>query len=53
MATLRTQHDDSDISSDDNSGDDNTEFQEFVDDIMCEYQPALTDDDDEDCEDED
>ena len=57
MATLRTQHDDSDISSNDdmeaNSGDDNTEFEEFVDEIMCEYQPGLTDDDDEDCEDED
>ena len=57
MATLRTQHDDSDISSDDdmeaNSGDDNPEFEEFVDEIMYEYQPALTDDDDEDCEDED
>ena len=32
----------------------NSEFVEFVDEIMSEYQPALTDDDeDEDCEFED
>ena len=34
-------------------GDDNRDFEEFVDEIMSEYQPALTDDEDEDCEDED
>jgi hypothetical protein len=34
--------------------DENSEFVEFVDEIMSEYQPALTDDDeDEDCEFED
>ena len=59
MATLRAQEGDRDISSDDdmeaNSGDDNREFEEFVDEIMSDYQPALTDDEDEDCisEDED
>ena len=56
MATLREEGG-SDISSDDdmeaNSGDDNREFEEFVDEIMSDYQPALTDDEDEDCEDED
>ena len=55
MATLREEGG-SDISSDDdmeaNSGDDNREFEEFVDEIMSDYQPALTDDEDEDCEDE-
>ena len=56
MATLREEGG-SDISSDDdmeaNSGDDTREFEEFVDEIMSDYQPALTDDEDEDCEDED
>jgi hypothetical protein len=56
VAALRAQDGDSDISSDDdmeaNSGDDNTEFEEFVDDIMSEYQPELTNDEDKDCEDE-
>jgi hypothetical protein len=28
-------------------------FEEFVDEIMCEYQQALTDDDNDDCKDED
>ena len=34
-----------------NSGDVNTEFEQFVDEIMSVYQPAFTDDEDEDCED--
>ena len=57
IAALSQEESDSDISSDDdmeaNSGDDNREFEEFVDEIMSDYQPALTDDEDEDCEDED
>ncbi len=33
---------------------DSREFEEFVDEIMSDYyQPELTDDEDEDCEDED
>ncbi len=41
------------MSSDDdmegNSGDENTEFEEFVDEIMSDYQPEL--DEEEDCSD--
>ncbi len=43
----------SDMSSDDdmegNSADENTEFEEFVDEIMSDYQPEL--DEEEDCSD--
>ncbi len=56
MDALRADCDD-EISSDDdmevNSGDDNAEFEVFVDEIMSDYQPQLSDDDDEDSEDED
>jgi hypothetical protein len=50
---LRIADSESDMSSDDdmegNSGDGNTEFEEFVDEIMSDYQPEL--DEEEDCSD--
>jgi hypothetical protein len=52
-AALRIADSESDMSSDDdmegNSGDENTEFEEFVDEIMSDYQPEL--DEEEDCSD--
>ena len=52
-AALRIADSESDMSSDDdmggNSGDESTEFEEFVDEIMSDYQPEL--DEEEDCSD--
>jgi len=49
-AALRIADSESDMSSDDdmegNSGDENTEFEEFVDEIMSDYQPELDEEED-------